>query len=59
MTDDVTLGEIHRTTQRIEGDLRHMRTDHEGRLRRVERWMYAIPATVVTAVSAAVYAAVR
>lgn len=52
--EDVTLGEIHRTMTRIEQKVDKVTDDHEVRLRRVEKWMYAVPPTVVAAVTSVV-----
>lgn len=52
--EDVTLGEIHRTMQRIEQKVDKVTDDHEARLRRVEKWMYAVPPTVILAVASVV-----
>lgn len=49
MTDDMTMGEISRTLNRMEERLERVVDDHEGRLRRLERWSYALPPTIVTA----------
>lgn len=43
----VTFGEIVRTLERIERRLDAVAGDHEQRLRKVERWMYAVPPTLV------------
>ncbi len=57
--EDLTMGEIGRTIVRIETKLDRMYGDHEGRLRRVEAWMYAIPAAIITGVIGAVVAVVK
>lgn len=49
MTDEVTSGEIVRSLQRIEARLDTVTGDHETRLRNVERWVYAIPPTLILA----------
>jgi len=46
MTEDVTLGEVGRSLQRIEARLETVTGDHESRLRKLEQWRYAIPPTV-------------
>jgi hypothetical protein len=56
--DQPSLGEIARSLHRIEEQLSKGFDDHEGRIRKVERWMYAVPPTIVLAV-ASVIAAVR
>lgn len=40
MVEEVTTGELARSLQRIEGKLDQVTSDHEQRLRRVERWMW-------------------
>ncbi|MGH8950150.1 MAG: hypothetical protein ACRDX9_01885 [Acidimicrobiia bacterium] len=57
--EDVTLGELRRTLARIELRQEDVIRDHELRLRRVERWVYGIPPTVVAAVAAVVIAILR
>lgn len=47
--DEVTLGEISRQLTDIKADLRRALDDHEQRLRKVERWVYAVPPTLVLA----------
>lgn len=48
-TDEVTMGEIVRSLQRIEARLDTVTGDHEARLRKVERWVYAVPPTLILA----------
>lgn len=48
---DMTNGELGRWLQRIESKLDRAIDDHEKRLRSVERWMYALPPTLILAVS--------
>jgi hypothetical protein len=57
--DDVTLGELRRTLARIELRQEGVVQDHEARLRRVERWVYAVPPTIVVSAAAVVVAIVR
>lgn len=56
---DFTMGEIARTMQRMDSRLERVLEDHETRLRRVERWMYVLPPTLITAIGAVVLAFVR
>lgn len=58
-TGGVTLGELQRTLTRIERRQEHVIEDHEIRLRRVERWVYGIPPTIIVAVSAVIVAIIR
>lgn len=51
MTDDPSLGEMARSLARIELALAKIGDDHEDRLRKVERWVYAVPPTIVLAVA--------
>lgn len=44
-----TLNEIHRTLARLEQQIGKVTDDHERRLRAVERWVYAVPPTLVLA----------
>ena len=52
--DDVTLGEINRGLTRMEHKLDTAIGDHEKRLRNVERWVYALPPTILVALAAVV-----
>ena len=54
--DDVTLGELRRTLGRIELRQERVIEDHEARLRRVERWVYGIPPSILIAAAAVVVA---
>jgi hypothetical protein len=56
---DITLGEIGRTMARMDARMERVVDDHEHRLRRVERWMYVLPPTVITAGCAVILAIVR
>ena len=56
---DVTLGELRRTLARIELRQENMIHDHEVRLRRVERWVYGIPPTIIVAAAGVIIAIVR
>lgn len=57
MTDEPTLGEIARTLARVEAKLDGIAADHEDRLRKVERWVYAVPPTLILAFGSIVVAA--
>jgi hypothetical protein len=46
---EMTTGELGRWLQRIESKLDRAIDDHERRLRSVERWMYAMPPTLILA----------
>lgn len=48
---DMTNGELGRWLVRIESKLDRAIDDHEKRLRSVERWMYALPPTLILAVA--------
>ena len=52
--EDVTLGEINRGLTRMELKLDTAIGDHEKRLRNVERWVYALPPTILVALAAVV-----
>ena len=63
MTEDPSLGEIARTLRRIEDnfnsglrDIKDSVKDHEQRVRKVEKWMYAVPPTIVLAVASVIAA---
>lgn len=51
-----TLGEIHRTLARLEAQIAKVTDDHEKRLRAVERWVYAVPPTLILAAASIVAA---
>ncbi|MFZ5863026.1 MAG: hypothetical protein ACOYXR_09330 [Nitrospirota bacterium] len=55
--DAPTLGEIGRTLHRLESHLIRVTDDHEKRLRNVERWVFAVPPTLILA-AASVLAAI-
>lgn len=42
-----TMGEIGRSLGRLEGKMDRAMEDHEQRLRRTERWVYALPPTLI------------
>lgn len=60
MTDDhvVTLRDVYEATQTIDRKVTTMEheirviSDHEGRIRALEKWSYAVPPAVVMAASA-------
>lgn len=54
--DDVSSAEIVRTLKRIEARLEQVTGDHEQRLRKVERWVYAVPPTLILAVASIIAA---
>lgn len=51
---DPTLGEILRGVHRLESKVDKVTDDHEVRLRKVERWMYAVPPTLILAAASVV-----
>ena len=55
----VSMGELQRSLARIEAGQTRMMEDHEQRLRRVERWVYAIPSAVIVSAAAVVVAVIR
>lgn len=57
MDSEPTQGEIVRSLLRIEAKIDKIGDDHEQRLRRVERWLYALPPTFLLAVVSLVAAA--
>lgn len=54
--DQATLREVALIQARMEQRLEKVLDDHETRLRRVERWAYALPATSLAAVLSALFA---
>lgn len=48
---EMTNGELGRWLSRIESKLDRAMDDHERRLRSVERWMYALPPTLILALA--------
>lgn len=56
MSEDVTLGEVARLLHRIEARLEQVTGDHETRLRRIERWVYAVPPTLLLSIASVVAA---
>lgn len=59
LADNVSLGELQRTLNRIEARQERVVEDHEIRLRRVERWIYTLPPTIITAGAAVIIALAR
>lgn len=57
--EPVSMGELQRTLARIEAGQARVVEDHEQRLRRVERWVYAVPPTVIVSAGAVILAIVR
>jgi hypothetical protein len=57
--EPVSTGELQRTLARIEAGQVRVVEDHEARLRRVERWMYTVPPTIVVSATAIIIAIVR
>lgn len=57
--DQVTMGELQRTLARIEAGQTRVVEDHEVRLRRVERWVYAVPPSLIISAAAVAIALVR
>lgn len=51
-----TLGEISRQLEKIERRLDRILDDHEVRLRKVERWVYAVPPTLLLAAASIIAA---
>lgn len=47
--EEPTIGEVGRTVLRLEAKIDGALADHENRLRRVERWVYALPPTFLLA----------
>ena len=45
--DDVSLGEVVRLLKSLDGKIDKYQSDHEQRLRTLEKWMYALPASLV------------
>lgn len=54
--EEPSLGEIARTLARLELKLDAVAGDHEDRLRKVERWVYAVPPTLILALASIVAA---
>lgn len=58
MVEDPTPGEIVRSLGRIEAKVDKVTDDHEARLRRAEKWVYALPPTFLLAVASLIAALV-
>ena len=54
--DEISSAEIVRSLQRIEARLDTITGDHEQRLRKVERWVYAVPPTLILALASIIAA---
>lgn len=54
--DEASLREVAVVQRRMEGRLDKVLDDHEQRLRRCERWVYALPATAIVAIGSMVVA---
>lgn len=48
-TGDYTIGEMARTLQRMDTRMERVVEDHEKRIRKLEKWMYLLPPTVISA----------
>ena len=58
-SDAPTLGEIGRTLTRLEGQIGRVTDDHEKRLRNVERWVYAVPPSLLLSAGAVLAALLK
>jgi hypothetical protein len=58
-TSEVTMGEVQRTLARMDARMERVVDDHETRLRRVEKWMYVLPPTVIVAGASVIIAVLR
>lgn len=58
MADEATIGEVLRRLDRLDQRLDRVFDDYESRLRKVERWTYAVPPTFVLAAASIVAAVV-
>lgn len=54
MSEPITLGEIGRKIDSLDSSIKKVLDDHESRLRSIERWMYAVPPTLLIAVASVV-----
>ena len=59
VSTEPTLGEILRGVHRLEQQVAKVLDDHEARLRRVERWVYAVPPTLLLAAGSIIAALVK
>lgn len=60
--ENITFGDLYRSHVRTREQLKVVREqlkDHEKRLRRAEKWMYALPPTIVVSGAAIVIAIIR
>lgn len=48
-TGDYTIGEMARTLNRMDQRMERVVEDHEKRIRKLEKWMYLLPPTVISA----------
>lgn len=58
-SSEVTMGEVQRTLSRMDQRMERVIDDHEARLRRVEKWMYILPPTVIVAGASVIVAVLR
>lgn len=56
---DVTLAEIGRKLDGLDAKVSKMLDDHEQRLRKVERWIYSVPPTLVLAMGSIIAAILK
>lgn len=56
---EISMGEVQRMLTRMDQRMERVIDDHEARLRKVERWMYVLPPTIITAAAAVILAIVR
>lgn len=54
MTEQITLGEIGRKIDSLDSSVKKVLDDHESRLRSIEKWMYAVPPTLLIAIASVV-----
>lgn len=53
-SDPITLGEIGRKIDDLDSSIKKVLDDHEHRLRSIEKWMYAVPPTLLIAIASVV-----
>lgn len=58
-SNEVTLAEVVRKLDAIHDDIKDALRDHEQRLRSVERWVYAIPPTLILAGGSIIAAVIK
>lgn len=56
---DMTPGELGRAVARIESKVDKILDDHEKRIRDLERWRNAVPASVITSIAAVIVGVLR